>query len=171
MIQYRDFPSAILAMPTLGERLKERWISTGIPIRHGVGPDEIRAFESRYGVLLPPDLRAYFTTVDGMERWQSDEDMLEFLHLGAVKSVPEELAGFRGVPDYGNIRNTLPNAERYFVIADFMLTSHVYAIRLSAKVSEATPVVCICGDHHTQISGSFTEFGETYLAKGADGLL
>ena len=115
-------------MPTLPERLRERWAVCGVRVRPGVRPKEIRAFESRYRVVLPLDLRDYFMTVDGMERWESDEDMLEFLHLGAVKSVPEELARFRGIPDYGNIVNTLSNAERYFVIADFMIGSHVYAI-------------------------------------------
>jgi hypothetical protein len=158
-------------MPTLAERLRERWVSTGITVRPGARLEMIRAFESRYGVSLPPDLWDYFTTVDGMERWKSDEKMLEFLHLEAVKSVPEELADFRGIPDYGNIVHTLPNPERYFVIADFMITSRVYAIRLSDDASQETPVVWICGDHHGRIAGSFTEFGEKYLAGGARALL
>ena len=102
-----------------------------------------------------------------MERWESDEDMLEFLHLGAVKSVPEELADFRGIPDYGNIVTTLPNVERHFVIADFMIRSHVYAIRLSDDASQETPVVWICGGDHARIAGSFTEFGQEYLTGGA----
>src|ERR1700679_2672555 len=135
-------------MLTLPERLRERWVLQGARVRPGVRPEEIRAFESRNRVALPRELRDYFTTVDGMERWESDEDRLEFLHLEATKSVPDELAGFRGVPDYGNIVNTLPDAEGYFVIADFMLRSHVYAIRLSNGASDETPVVCVCGDSH-----------------------
>ena len=154
-------------MLTLPERLRERWAVCGVQIRPGVRPKEIRAFESRYRVALPPDLRDYFMTVDGMERGDGDEDMLEFLHLGAVKSVPEELANFRGIPDYGNIVNTLSNPEQYFVIADFMITSHVYAIRLSDDASEETPVVLVRGDIHRRIAGSFTEFGERYLGGGA----
>ncbi len=158
-------------MPMLSERLRERWISTGISVRPGIHPGEVRAFESRYGVSLPPDLWDYFTTVDGMERWESDEDLLEFLHLGAVKSVPEELADFRGIPDYGNIVNTLPNSERYFIIADFMLASYVYTIRLAEDASQETPVVWICGDQYARIADSFTEFGEKYLAGGVRALL
>jgi hypothetical protein len=158
-------------MPTLAERLRERWTSTGIPVRPGVRLEEIRAFESRYGVSLPSDLWDYFTTVDGMERWESDEEMLEFLHLEAVKSVPGELADFRGIPDYGNIVHTLPNAERHFVIADFMIMSYVYAIRLSDDASQETPVIWICGECHARIAGSFTEFGEKYLAGGKQALL
>jgi hypothetical protein len=158
-------------MLTLAERLRERWASTGIPVRPGVRLEEIRAFESKYGISLPSDLWDYFTTVDGMERWESDEEMLEFLHLEAVKSVPEYLADFLGVPDYGNIVHTLPNAEWHFVIADFMIASHVYAIRLSDDVSRGTPVVFICGDSHMRIASSFTEFVEMYLEGGARALL
>lgn len=157
-------------MSTLGERLRERWISTGISVRPGLRPEEIKAFESRYGVSLPSDLWGYFTTVDGMERWESDEDMLEFLHLGAVKSVPEELADFRGIPDYSNIINTLPNPATYFIIADFMITSNVYAICLNEGATES-PIILISGDHHYRIAGSFTEFGEKYLAGGAFAVL
>ena len=81
--------------------------------------------------------------------------------------MPDELIDFRGIPDYRNIVNTLSNAERYFVIADFMLTSHVYAIRLSDDASDETPMVLVCGDIHQRIAGSFMEFGEKYLGGGA----
>jgi SMI1 / KNR4 family (SUKH-1) len=158
-------------MLTLPERLREKWVFEGAQIRPGARPEVISAFESRYGIALPSDLRCFYRIVDGMDRWYSDKDMLEFLHLDAVKSVPEELIHFRGIPDYGNIANTLPNAERYFVIADFMLSSNVFAIRLSDDASKETPVVVICGDSHTQIADSFTEFGEIYLQKGAYALL
>jgi hypothetical protein len=158
-------------MPTLAERLRDRWLSRGIQVRRGVLPEEIRAFESRNGVALPPDMRDFFLTVDGMEPGHSDEDLLEFLHLGDIMGVSEELAGYRGVPDYGNIVNTLPNADQYFVIADYMCTFYVFAIRLSWDRSDEAPVVLIFGESHTRIAGSFTEIGEKYLGGGANALL
>jgi hypothetical protein len=155
-------------MPTLGERLRMRWISAGIAARPGVAPEEIRAFESRYGALLPPDLRDYFSTVDGMEWGKSDEEMLEFFHLGAVKSIPEDVATW---PRWRNIVNTLPNPERYFVIADFMLSSHVFAIRLSEAGTEPAPVLGVLNDHYWQSAESFTHFLEQYLEGGAMALM
>jgi hypothetical protein len=152
-------------MPTIGERLRERWVATGLPVRPGVRPGEIDAFESKYGVFLPPDLRDYFATVDGME---SDDYWLEFLRLGAVRSVPDEMADY---PAFSDIVNTLPDAGQHFVIANFMLSSHFYAIRLSRENSQRTPVLWILGEHHAQIANSFTEFGERYLLEGAWALI
>jgi hypothetical protein len=148
-------------MSSLGQRLRDEWVATGLPVRPGVGLKEIRAFESRYGISLPPDLRDYFTTVDGID---DDGWMLEFLQLGDVRSVPEALGDY---PGYSNIVNTLPNSQAYFVIADFMMGSHVYAIHLSGMVSQETPVLWIIDDQHAKIADSFTEFGERYLIVGA----
>jgi hypothetical protein len=153
--------------PTLAERLRDRWAAQKIPIRHGVGPAEIRAFEARAGVAMPPDLRDYFETVDGMERWSSDEEMLEFLHLGAVASVAEELVEFRGIPDYGDLATILESPERYFVFADYMIRSHVYAIRLDPDAYRETPVVGLAGSLVWRAAGSFTEFAEKYLGEGS----
>jgi hypothetical protein len=158
-------------MLTLFERLKERWISEGVPVCPGVSLEESHAFESQYRVVFPTDLKDYFTTVNGMERWWSDHDLFEFLQLGAVKSVPEELAEFRGIPNYGNVVNALPHPERYFVLADFLICSHVYAIRLSNDASQETPLVGICGDRFWNAAESFTEFGEKYLRSGVGELL
>jgi hypothetical protein len=93
------------------------------------------------------------------------------MHLGAVKSVPEELGDWRGIPDHGNIVNMLPNPERHFIIANWMLSSHFYAIRLSYDSSQDTPLFGISGDFYWKVAVSFTEFGEKYLKGGVDELL
>ena len=54
-------------MSNFGQRLVELWRGAGVTIRPPARPDAIRAFESKYGVVLPDDMRAYFLAVDGME--------------------------------------------------------------------------------------------------------
>ena len=113
-------------------------------------------------------------TVDGMKSGESDTDMLEFLHLAAVVSVSEGwLDQYRNHPSYANATNTFLGPEHHFLIADFMLASHVYAIRLGNDASEETPVfgVSIEGEYYWPVAGSFTEFGEKYLAGGYGALL
>ena len=111
---------------TLPEKLRDRWVEMGVPVRPGVSWEEVRAFESRCGVRLPPDLRDFYMTVDGMESGESDPDMLEFLHLAAVVNVSEGWLGqYRSWPEYADATNTLPDPARHFLIADFMLAKIV----------------------------------------------
>jgi hypothetical protein len=156
-------------MRRLSERLRDRWVEMGIPVRPGVSWEEIGAFESRCGVRLPPDLRDFYMTVDGMESGRSDPDLLKFLHLAAVVSVSEGwLDQCRNVPEYANAINTFPDPERHFLIADFMFSSHVYAIRLGNDTCEKWPVfgVMVEGTFYWPVADSFTEFGEKYHAGG-----
>jgi hypothetical protein len=75
--------------------------------------------------------------------------------------VPEVVATFRGTPDYGPITQTLPDAGEYFAFADYMMWSHVYAIRLTAAGNDA-PVVWICGAECTELTPTFEALCELY---------
>jgi SMI1 / KNR4 family (SUKH-1) len=159
---------------TLAERLRDRWVETGVPVRPGVSWEDVRAFESRCGVRLPPDLRDFYMSVDGMESGESDPDMLEFLRLAAVVSVSEGWLGrYRNTSEYVNATSTFPDPARHFLIADFMIASHVYAIRLGNDAFEESPVfgVGIEGEYSWPVADSFTEFGEKYLAGGYGALI
>jgi cell wall assembly regulator SMI1 len=146
------------------ERLRGYWMQKGIKIRPGVSLQQIESFESRNLVRLPPDLRRYFATVDGMEEGETDTDMFSFLSLEAVKSIPEELAHFGSIPDYGEIMRSLPDPNRWFVIVAYLTSSAVYAIRLCAD-PEGTPVLWIGdGTHNRVVASSFSGFLEAYLA-------
>jgi cell wall assembly regulator SMI1 len=78
------------------ERLRNHWLATGVKIRSGASLQQIDSFERQYHVGLPPDLRAYFTAIDGVEQDETDPDMFSFLPLHSVKTIPEELAHFGG---------------------------------------------------------------------------
>jgi hypothetical protein len=96
------------------ERLKCHWLKNGLKVRPGESSQQIEEFESAYKVCLPVDLREYFTAVDGMDVAALDCDGFSFLPLQAVKSVPEELARFSGIPDYTEILRTF--ARTAFVV-------------------------------------------------------
>ena len=53
----------------IGTSLKNHWLSQGIDVNPGIAKEELSAFESKYQVSLPTDLRAYFLTVDGMAEY------------------------------------------------------------------------------------------------------
>jgi hypothetical protein len=150
-------------MDSLGERLKSYWDSTGIKVRLGTSQQAIESFELKYNICLTQDLRDYHSIVDGMEDGESDNSMLSFLSLSSIKSVMEDLIEFGGIPDYRKLKDCLPQTHRYFVFADYLIRSHVYAIRLSPNRSNATPVIWICGKHWRMIASSFSDFVEKYL--------
>ena len=110
----------------------DSWSQQGVRIRSGASIDRIERFESQYQIRLPTDFRHYLATVDGMDQGRMDENMFSFLSIDAIKSIPEELANFGGIPDYRDIVRTLPDPQHWFVIVDFLISSAVYAIRLSA---------------------------------------
>lgn len=147
------------------ELIRRRWQALGIPVRAGLSPEALGAFERRYGVRLPEDVRRFYRCMDGMEYGSTDEALYCFWPLAEVGTVPEKLAGFRGIPDYGGIEDTLPEAESCFVFADHSIWVHVYAIRLSADPSAPAPVIWIAdGQTWAPLAPSFGEFLERYAA-------
>jgi hypothetical protein len=150
-------------LSSVGERLRSYWVSIGVKVRPGASREAIQSFEAAHGIRLSRDLSDYYQAVDGMEGGQTDNDMLEFLTLNSVKSVTEELIEFGGIPDYRGLRDSLPDPSQCFVFIDYMIRSHVYAVRLTQDVLAVTPVIWICGSHWEVIAPSFSDFGEKYL--------
>jgi len=150
-------------MSSVGERLKNYWISIGAKVRPGASHSAIQSFEGAHRVRLSRELCDYYQAVDGMEEGQTDNDMLEFLPLNSLKRVTEELIEFGGIPDYRGLRDSLADPSRCFVFIDYMIRSHVYAVRLTQDAQAVTPVIWICGSQWEVIAPSFSDFGERYL--------
>ncbi|HEU4386565.1 MAG TPA: SMI1/KNR4 family protein [Blastocatellia bacterium] len=150
-------------MGRLTENLKNYWSSIGTTTRSGVDPTSIASFESRYNVRFPEDFRDYITTIDGIEDGNWDDEMISFWPLHCVKSVPEALTPFAGIPDYSRIANRLRDASSYFVFADFLIWSHVYAIRLGTRGSDKNNILWICGSKYYSVAESFSDFLQMYL--------
>ena len=156
-------------MSELSEQLKGRWESEGASTRPGISQRKISSFEARYGVSLPEDFRDYFCTVDGMEEGLSDNALISFWPLDEVEPVTRRVVEHSGIPDYSGIAKKLKGADSYFAFADFLIWSHVYAIRIGAP-HEKNEIVWICGSHHSVIADSFSDFIKAYL-KDPDDIL
>ncbi|MCS6851673.1 MAG: SMI1/KNR4 family protein [Gemmataceae bacterium] len=141
------------------ESVRAWWQAAGVTPRPGAAAADLDAFERRHGVRLPPEVRAFYAEADGMPSGAWHEELLSFWPLAEVGPVPLLLAGCRGVPDYGGIEASSPDAASYFVFADHSIWLHVYAVRLSPDPSVARPVVWIAGgDRWEVLAGSFGEF-------------
>lgn len=110
--------------------------------------------DRRYGVVLPPALRAYFATVNGTATGaygMEDDDLLGFWHLDQLRTFAEE-----------EVHGT--DADRSFILADHSIWVYAFAIQLSADATAATPIVVDLGRPLHRVAGSFAEFVERYLA-------
>ena len=142
-------------MLAIGESLKQFWLRYNIKLRRGASESELREFESKYNVLLPDDLKDYFATVDGFDgsvNWMTDENAITFLPLAEV------------LPSSKTWALETPDADSYFMFADFSLLCHVYMIRLRNDLSLGNSVFIARDEKPQQIASSFSEFVQGYLA-------
>jgi hypothetical protein len=138
---------------SLGGRLRAHWLERDIIPPGGVSQGRLREFESRYGVRLPPDLRDYYLTVDGMgTRNRMDEDLFTFWPLDDVAPASSELGD-----------DVMDDASSFFVFADYSICVSCFAIRLSSSGTDE-PVVSIWSDIKQYVAAtSFADFVERYL--------
>jgi cell wall assembly regulator SMI1 len=76
----------------VGESLRKFWLRQGVRLNPAASEDELAAFEAKYHVRLPSDLREYFAAVngfDGSEYWMTDNEAITFLGLDEVKPLSE----------------------------------------------------------------------------------
>lgn len=145
----------------LAERVARAWSESGVEPRPGVDARALDDFLLHNGVRAPEELASFYRATNGIE---SDANLFAVWTLGAVRRVPEALGDFRGAPDYGEIAQALPDAEAYFVFADYMIWSHVFAVRAPAVEGAALgPVVWICGSEYGVAAPTFADFWEHYL--------
>jgi hypothetical protein len=138
-------------VPTV-EALKTFWVRQGIKLRRGATELEFAAFEARYNVRLPEDVREYFASVngfDGSEHWMTDKEVITFLALDEMKPLSEYWSP------------AVADSDSYFVFADYSLAAHVYAIRLDS--SRHRNDVAVVYDRTVEVASSFSEFIQGYL--------
>jgi hypothetical protein len=159
--------------PVIGA-IRERWRLRGILNSVPAADAEVRAFEARYGVVLPADLRFYFTTVNGTAsgRYGMDDpnDLMAFWHLDQVETFAA--VGEGGGPQPGRSAGT-------YALADYSIWVYGIGIQLSADPRAPTPLVADfmrsasplgspkyvadLGRPFVHVAGSFTEFADAYL--------
>lgn len=149
-------------METYIYSVKEKWAGEGMPVSEPATLEDISVFSSKNNVVLPQDLIAYFTQLNGTSD-SFDNGFFTFYSLLQFKTIKEELGDYGGIPDYRNLVNLLPDHEHCFVFADHSLHLICYAIRLYDRPSENNEVYALCGEVFGVIANSFTEFMNLYL--------
>jgi cell wall assembly regulator SMI1 len=140
-------------MLAIGESLKQFWLRYEIKLQRGASQIELCAFENKYSVCLPNDLKDYLTTVngfDGSTNWMTDENLITFLPLEEVVPLSQNLS-------------REPEANSYFIFADFCISAHVYSIQLTNDAKLNNPVFIACDDNPIQVANTFSKFVRGYL--------
>ncbi len=141
-------------------RLIKHWRLEGLAIAEGASESELQEFESREGVLIPNEFRAYLQAVNGMVQMaphDCDKNLFAFWQLGRIKPVRVECPQYAIDEATGN----------FFVFADYIVWSWAYALEMCPEPREAGKVILIGGLRPQAVSRSFTEFVELYVQDAA----
>jgi len=170
---------------TFWETLRDNWAAEGIPVPPGATDAEIEAFEARYEVRLPDDMRAYFQTVNGMwaegqPEQYDDYGFDSFWPVGRLMpwcdhwagpthcNDPGEKPGGRVIGSLDEPSDT-PEPRTLFPFADHSLFIYAAVIDLSADPMTHVHVYRIfCADHKRYddfepVGRTFTEFMQSCL--------
>lgn len=134
--------------------LTEFWLSQDIKPNKGLTENEIAAFEAKYSLVLPQDIREYFLLINGFgdtDNWVTDNELITFLDLDQVTPVREYW--------YSDAKE----ADFYFTFADYSLSAFIYAIHLSSRVNDINTVAVFYDKEPVKVANSFSEFIEGYL--------
>ena len=144
-------------------RVHDVWRRSKIAIRPGVSSIDVTAFETRYGVVLPTDVRDYFRAADGTGD-HMDDGLYRFWPLAEVKPVHDVLVSDRF--EYSD-RYSYPDC---FVFGDHCINCWDYAVRLTKDSMQPAPVFRVTGGEPPgeQMAASFREFMSRYAQNPDD---
>lgn len=159
--------NGILLLPpsAAAESLLAHWEEREMPPAPGASEAEIAGFEGRYGVRLPPDLRAFFAAADGM----ADPAQYEHNPFPVFYPLGQVFPLDRAAPD--NAARVVDAPGECFAFADVNHTAKVYAIRLSGEAEGRHPVVVLDQTDYdaptlSTVAGGFTGFVGWYMGGG-----
>jgi len=143
-------------------RLATHWnLEVVTPDAQATG-DAIAAFENRFALTLPPDVRAFYERFNGL--LDMDGDLNRFWPIAELDTVPAIVEPYSGIPDYSGIVKRLPDPDRYFAFADHSIWVCVYAMHLSDHPDSDTTIVWIAdGNTFDILADTFAGFWELYL--------
>lgn len=130
------------------ERLKAKWLETGVPVNDGISQVTIDRFEHKNSIALPSTFKEYLLVVNGMKNGQTDENLVSFLSLDAIDQ---------------EARYEISASEVDVIFAEFSIYSHYYVLRIK-RSGEQVAILAADGEHEKQIADSFEGFVSSYLA-------
>ena len=128
--------------------VRTRWAAHAVHTAPPATEAELVAFETRYGVRLPSDLRSYFAELGGMDpRAVPAYDRQGFAIWPLTEVRPAE------------------SGSRMFVFADYLNWSWAYAIELDVTADRPHPIALLGAARPQQpVADSFTAFVDLYLS-------
>src|SRR5205823_7479548 len=99
-----------------------------VALRPGVSDERLTALEAQHNLRLPADFREYLSRCDGFEGWggshgNDQRGLIDFGPLSSMEILSTE------VPKLP--QSDLDFRAAYLSFADYLISSHFYAIRLS----------------------------------------
>lgn len=140
----------------LWNRVIDRWRQSDLTILPGATTDQIAAFETQYKVVLPPDVRGYFMTVNGMEETM-DNDLFRFWPLEEVCPAKNE---------WLHSEEAIQQGRDLFVFADYCISCWSYGVKLTSNPNQPAPVYRLTGCYappEGKMTDSFSEFMNRYV--------
>ncbi len=119
----------------------------------GASQENLAAFEDRHGVRLPAAFVALYRKADGNA---GDENLTRLWPLAEIHRLSEsnDLRGELGA---------LPSdAREYFIFADYLIFSHVYAVRLTSDGRDDRVLWVLDATQRAEIAPSFESFLRAY---------
>ncbi len=126
-----------------------RWAAERIDFGPPATPEEVAAFEARYSVAMPDDVRAYFLTLNGFADAPPGREGLRFRPLVEVCRVPDEESRGHG---------------GYFAFADDLARSTSWVVSLWPDASQDAWVALVDGPVVAPLDPGLGAFLERYLA-------
>jgi hypothetical protein len=131
-------------------RLLKFWDDRGIRYLKAIAPDEIRAFERQSGIILPEQLRAFYSATNGLrvpESSEADDQQFDFWPL-------EDLSRVTHAP-----------TKVYF--ADVLQSAWEYAIEVEGSETSSKGAIYVATTTPVQIASSFACFVDRYIENDA----
>ena len=139
----------------LAQRLKKHFIDDGVEINEPASEADVDAFQEKYGVVLPDDLKEYFLTFNGTGQGNFGGSGYAFFSLAEFEPICQssDLAA--------------EESEIYrdcFAFSDYMIWCWGYVIRLTSSVG-SNDVLSIYLDKpsNLKVANCFSQFIELYL--------
>jgi hypothetical protein len=130
-------------------RVLLRWRGLGVDLMPPPSPDQIRRFEDRHEVSFPGDMKAFLSMTGGMETNDWDEHEIRFWGLDEMVPLGQE------------VPTLAATHEGYWVFADFLISSHYYAVCLGRNAPNH--IARASSGEMEILCASFSEFLRIYL--------
>ncbi len=126
-------------------------------IRPGASDLAISAFERQHKLTLPSDFAEYLRAVDGMDDFESDQELMSFLSLAELRPVHEVLG--QAIAD-----SSASPHPRCLVFIDYFIGSHHYAIAVGDDPTLPGAVYRVVDEnwHNDLVASSFSQFMTRY---------